>query len=111
MSATCGKLKQNKASGETLENQILQRLDRLETKMDDLGKALLELAKTEERVIRLMEADDKKTDWLVSLQDRIVDLEKERAESSAVARRIERIIWLIITAGLSGVIAYYFSKP
>lgn len=85
----------------TLENQILQRLDRLEKKVDRLGEALIEIAKTEERVIRLMESDNEKTKWLRALQDRVVDLEKKDAEEKAVSRRVERAIWAFITAAFS----------
>lgn len=95
-------LEENEAPrGPKLEHQILSRLDRLERKMDDLGLALVNLARTEERVIRLMESDNEKTKWLRELQNKVVDLEKGEAEKSAISRRVERGIWAAITSAFA----------
>ena len=84
-----------------LEQVIITRLDRLESKMDKMAEAVIALARTEERVIRLMEADGKKTEWLKELQDRVNTLEKNEAETNAVSRRVERVFWIGATAAFS----------
>jgi len=87
--------------GPKLEHQIISRLDRLEKKMDDLGLALVNLARTEERVIRLMESDNEKTKWLRDVQNKVVELEKREGERGAISRRVERGIWAAITAAFA----------
>lgn len=102
MNARRDTLEENEAPrGPKLEHQILSRLDRLEKKMDDLGLALVNLARTEERVIHLMESDNEKTKWLREVQGKVVDLEKREAERAAISRRVERGIWAAITAAFA----------
>lgn len=86
---------------------VIQRLDRLERKMDDVSRVLVEIARTEERVVRLMEADNEKTKWLRSLQDRVVELEKQNSQAEAVSRRVERFFWILFTAGVGAAVAYW----
>lgn len=92
-------------------NLVIQRLDRLEKKMDDVSRILFEIAKTEERVVRLMEADNEKTRWLRTLQDRVVELEKHNSQADAISRRVERFFWILFTAGVGAAIAFWRTGP
>lgn len=101
-----------KEGPENLESQILSRLDRLESGIDNIKTVLYEIAKTEERVIQLMEADKEKQRWILKLQDQffayreatekeIGALHSDITARKAVLSRVERGFWLCLTAFLT----------
>ena len=81
--------------------QLVTQMNRIEGKVDTMQVAFIQMAKTEERVVRLLESDQKKTEWLMKIQDRVVDLEKKEVGQNAVSSRIERAAWIIVTAVLT----------
>lgn len=82
-------------------SQLMTQMNRIEGKVDGMQTALLTIAKTEERVTRLMESEGKKTDWILKLQERIAELEKSDISMKAISTRLERAAWIIITALLT----------
>jgi len=90
--------------------QMMTQMNRIEGKVDSMQAAFVQMARTEERVVRLLEADQKKTEWLLGLQNRVVDLEKSDIGTKAISTRIERAAWIvataILTAGIGWLIAH-----
>ena len=81
--------------------QMITQMNRIEGKVDTMQAAFVQMARTEERVVQLLEADTKKTEWLLQLQNRIVDVEKSDISSKAISTRIERAAWIVVTALLT----------
>ena len=86
--------------------QMITQMNRIEGKVDAMQTAFVQMARTEERVVQLLEADQKKTEWILKLQDRVVDLEKNEVGQKAVTSRIERAAWIIVTAALTLFVAW-----
>lgn len=80
----------------------IKRLDRIEEKLDKVGEAIISLARMEERMITLFKRMDGYDDKQKAIGERVGKLEI----SSATSAWIERVIWLIIGAG----VVYFIGK-
>lgn len=87
--------------------QVISRLDRMEKKMDQMAAALVSMARTEERVAKLLSADTEKTKWIAKLQEKVHALEVTGAKSTTINRYLERVFWIIFTAAVGGIAAYF----
>lgn len=89
--------------------QFINRLENIEKKIDELGRAMIQLARTEERVSIMLEQNAaifkqvtnmrEQTD---ALKDRIHKLETENATQGQSLGFFERIGWIVIT-GLASI--------
>ena len=94
----------NALNKEVAVADIEPRLSRIESKLDGLSDAVINLARIEERMITLfnrMDAYDARqtTIWdrIGLLSDRIVDLEK----SSMTIRTIEKLAYIVASAAIA----------
>ncbi len=103
---------QKETDGVGKVDQVLQRLDRVENKLDGIQKALVQTARTEERVVHLMEVDAERVKWIRSIQEQVSSLEREliaskereqsEREQKLKAERItERGVWAFVTGIIS----------
>lgn len=76
------------------------RLARIETKLDEVGQAIVALARMEERMITLF----KRMDTLDSTQDdhgrRLSVIERRVGTNGQMLRFAERLFWIVTTAGV-----------
>ncbi len=82
------------------------RLQRIEQKLDDMGEAIIALARMEERMVSLfkrMDAYDKTQSRNV---ERLETLEKAQGINGQTLRFAERAFWIIISAS----VGYLFFK-
>jgi len=76
------------------------RLERIENKLDEVGKAIVALARMEERMITLFKRMDT-LDVEQSHQGRRLTLVESRVGSNGQALRFaERLFWIVATAGV-----------
>lgn len=87
-------------------SQMMSQMNRIEGKVDTMQTAFVQMARTEERVVQLLESDQKKTEWIVKLQERVVELEKSDISSRAISTRIERAAWIVVTAILTAFVGW-----
>jgi len=81
------------------------RLERIENKLDEVGKAIVALARMEERMITLFKRMDA-LDADQSSQSRRLTLIESRVGSNGQALRFaERVFWIVVT----GAIAFAFN--
>ena len=76
------------------------RLQRIEQKLDDMGEAIIALARMEERMVSLfkrMDAYDKTQSRNV---ERLEKLEKAQGINGQTLRFAERAFWIIISASV-----------
>lgn len=82
------------------------RLDRIESKLDEVGKAIVALARMEERMMALF----KRMDTLDAVQDdqtdRLYRLESRVGNNGQALRFAERVFWIVA----SGAVGYLFWK-
>lgn len=87
--------------------QISKRLDRFERSLDEIRAAMIQMAKTEERVSIIL---GQTTDLFAKnslLQERISKIERENATQGQSISFFERFGWLVATA-VAGVIGWMF---
>ena len=77
------------------------RLARIEKKLDDVGQAIVSLARMEERMVTLfrrMDTYDKAQD---SVEARLSDLERSVGTNGVSIRFAERVFWIVLAAGVT----------
>ena len=77
------------------------RLERIEKKLDEVGQAIVALARMEERMITLFKRMDSYDDKQNELQDRLHTLEKRQGINGQTLRFAERMFWVVATAAVS----------
>jgi hypothetical protein len=83
-----------------------QRLERIESKLDTVGEALVALARMDERMITLFKRMDTLDEQQGRHSFRLVDLESSVGSNGASLRFAERVFWII----LSSAVAYGVAK-
>lgn len=78
-----------------------QRLERIEKKLDQMGEAIVSLARMEERMITLFKRMDIYDERQDDLQERVHTLEKRQGVNGQTLRFAERLFWVVATAAVS----------
>ena len=77
---------------------IEKRLDRFEFQLDEIRAALIQMAKTEERVAIILEQNVAMFKTVSDLQNRLNDVEKENATQQQSIGLFERAAWIVAGA-------------
>lgn len=86
---------------ETLLYQIKQlnsRFERVEKQLDDVRTAIVQMARTEERVSTVLEQNTVLFAKVGKLTQKVHDLEKENATQGQSLNVFERLGWIMVTA-------------
>jgi len=78
------------------------RLSRVEKKIDTLQEAIVSLARVEERLVTVFNRQSHIETQVDAIENKMDSL----AESMASARTMERLIWVVVVAGISAVFTY-----
>jgi tetrahydromethanopterin S-methyltransferase subunit G len=89
--------------------QITQRLDRFERSLDEIRAAMIQMAKTEERVSIILEQNTVIFKEMSDVKKRLGDVEKINATQGQSLGFFERFGWVVLTAG-AGVIGWLFKS-
>jgi hypothetical protein len=76
------------------------RLERIEKKLDEMGEAIVALARMEERMVSLFKKMDAYDDNQVRTNERIERLEKVQGVNGQTLRFAERVFWIVISAAV-----------
>ena len=82
------------------------RLERIEKKLDEMGEAIVALARMEERMVSLFKRMDSYDKSQTRNIERIEKLEKVQGVNGQTLRFAERVFWIIISA----FVGYLFFK-
>jgi hypothetical protein len=77
-----------------------QRLKRIEIKLDEVGKAIVALARVEERVLAILKRMDVHQSEISTLDDRVAKLELNAGKNGQALRFAERCFWIVATSGV-----------
>lgn len=77
------------------------RLERIEKKLDEMSKAIISLARMEERMVTLFKRMDSYDEAQDKLTDRVSKIEKVSGADGVTLRFLERIFWIVATAGIT----------
>jgi len=78
-----------------------KRLERIEQKLDEMSKAIVSLARMEERMVTLFKRMDTYDDAQDKLAERVSKIEKISGADGVTLRFLERIFWIVATAGIT----------
>ena len=78
------------------------RLSRVEKKIDTLQEAIVSLARVEERLVTVFNRQSHIETKVDAIENKMDSL----AENMATARVTERLIWVVIVAGIGAVFTY-----
>jgi hypothetical protein len=82
------------------------RLERIEKKLDDMGKAIIALARMEERMITLFKRMDTLDQEQAQQGRRLQIVENRTGSNGQMLRFAERVFWIVVTAG----VAFIFTR-
>jgi|TARA_R110000868_G_scaffold189505_1_gene432496 hypothetical protein len=74
------------------------RLERIEKKLDDMGEAIICLARIEERMITVFKRIEGIEEGATYIGQRMNTLERMQLINGQVIRFVERIFWIVATA-------------
>ncbi|MDB4308038.1 hypothetical protein N9985_01985 [Gammaproteobacteria bacterium] len=77
-------------------------MSRVEKKIDTLQEAIVSLARVEERLVTVFNRQSHIETKVDAIENKMDTL----AENMASARTMERLIWVVIVAGISAVFTY-----
>ena len=77
------------------------RLERIEKKLDEVGQAIVALARMEERMITLFKRMDKLDQEQVGHGRRLQVIEGNVGNNGQALRFAERVFWILVTAGVA----------
>lgn len=78
-----------------------QRLERIEKKLDQMGEAIVALARMEERMITLFKRMDTMDQEQAQHSRRITLVENKVGSNGQSLRFAERVFWIVITAAVA----------
>jgi len=84
------------------------RLDRIEKKLDDMAKAIVSLARMEERMLTLFKRMDAYDEGQKDIAKRVRSLEDSVGTNGQALRFAERLFWIIASAGVASL--FYFVR-
>lgn len=76
------------------------RLERIENKLDEVGKAIVALARMEERMITLFKRMDTLDADQTAQGRRLTLVESKVVNNGQALRFAERVFWIVATAGV-----------
>jgi len=82
------------------------RLERIEKKLDEVGQAIVALARMEERMITLFKRMDNLDQEQTHQGRRITLIENRVGSNGQMLRFAERVFWIVVTAG----VAFIFTR-
>ncbi len=84
------------------------RLDRIETKIDQMSEAIIALARAEEKIITLTEFGKQQGEQILSLINRVDKLDTLVRDNASTVTIINKLFWIIIAAAATGITVMLF---
>ncbi len=83
-----------------------ERLQRIEDKVDEMGQAILALARMEEKVITIFKRLDNMEDSFKKFDERMDEAEKQAIARGQKIAFAERIFWMLCTGAVGLAFVY-----
>lgn len=84
-----------------------QRLERIESKLDQLTDAMISLARAEEKIASLAEHQTNQTERLNRLSIKIDDIEKKVDENAHTVGIINKLVFAALVAAVGAIVAQW----
>ena len=86
------------------------RLDRIETKLDQLSEAIVNLARAEERSTVLAKYGEQQAAQILKIVDRLDKLETKVSSNEIIVNVINKLFWIVVTGIVGGVTGMYLMQ-
>ena len=86
------------------------RLDRIESKIDQMSEAIIALARAEEKIVTLTEFGKQQGEQILTLINRVDRLEELVRANASTVNVINKIFWVVIAAAATGITGMLFIK-
>lgn len=86
-------------------DDVSNRLDKLDTKIDKLADAIVAIARIEERVTTVLKQNDRFILRMDRLEDRVETVEQKAIVNSKGINMFERLFWIGVSA-IASIIVY-----
>jgi septal ring factor EnvC (AmiA/AmiB activator) len=89
----------------------LDRLSRMEEKIDKLSDAVVSIARAEEKLIQLGTLTDVLFKKIDDMNDRIIEMEKTTAETRSFMNTFNKLTWIFVSGlltAITGILVYNF---
>ena len=92
------------------EKISMDRMDRIENKIDKLSEAVVAIARSEEKIHTLTSFSKQQSEHLSVLVSRIDQIERIVLENSTTITIINKIFWVIIVAAITAITGVYITN-
>lgn len=86
------------------------RLDRIESKLDQLSEAIVNLARAEERITVLAKYGEQQAAQILKIVDRLDKLETKVSGNEIIVNVINKLFWIVVTGIVGGVTGMYLMQ-
>lgn len=85
-----------------------QRLNRIETKVDKMAEAMVDLVRAEEKLIQLHESTHILFQKISNMDDRVRSMEKSFSDTNTTVAILSKAFWIIISGIITTGLGYIF---
>ena len=78
-----------------------QRLERIEKKLDEVGQAIISIARMEEKMLTVFKRIEDHATRITRVEDDVSDIEKKMGVNGQTLRFAERVFWIVVAAGVT----------
>ena len=78
-----------------------QRLERIEKKLDEVGQAIISIARMEEKMLTVFKRIEDHATRITRVEDDVSDIEKKMGVNGQTLRFAERVFWIVVAAGIT----------
>jgi short-subunit dehydrogenase len=78
-----------------------QRLERIEKKLDEMGQAIISIARMEEKMLTVFKRIEDHATRITRVEDDVSDIEKKMGVNGQTLRFAERVFWIVVAAGVT----------
>lgn len=86
------------------------RLDRIETKIDKLAEAIVQLARAEEKLINLENGNKILMERMINFEDRLHAIEKKGDDTASQLSVVNKVFWITTSCIITALIGTFLAK-
>jgi len=90
-------------------NEINNRFDRIETKLDKLSEAMVSLARTEEKIMAMENDRANQMNRMNRFSEKLDNIEKKCDDNARTVSTINKLFWVAIVAVIGVMVQQYMS--
>jgi short-subunit dehydrogenase len=78
-----------------------QRLERIEKKLDEMGQAIISIARMEEKMLTVFKRIEDHATRITRVEDDVSEIENKIGINGQTLRFAERVFWIVAAAGVT----------